>query len=293
MLHARNDGRLRILQLTDFHHDGASDLAERTWRDIDRLVCMYRPHLLAVTGDIWCSDETPELGPGRMMTEVDAIGKLGVPWAFCWGNHDWVDDLEKRQAQLAAAPNALMKRGDRRGNVRIEVHHKGRPVWDVFFINSEGEWRPDDHLHWFAEESARIKEERGDVLPALACFHIPLRDYEEARLSGAYQGIAGEEVLCWGDDGSILDQFRAAGNVRLCFSGHSHRNDFRFEKQGITMVSGRCIGYPGYGELKRGATLLDLNVATNDFAIATVFADGSVWRHADAPPAVPQRFEPC
>ena len=59
-IETRADGSLRILQLTDFHNDTSDALTEQTYGDVRRLVSLTHPDLLAVTGDIWCGDETPQ-----------------------------------------------------------------------------------------------------------------------------------------------------------------------------------------------------------------------------------------
>lgn len=271
----RADGTFRILQITDFHNDqGSPDAAERSWLDVDVLVRRLQPDFLAVTGDVWCSDEAPEHGPARMQRDLERIVGFGVPWAFTWGNHDWVDDAARRYREMAGMTGASMEVNDGRGCCRIEVCRGGAPVWDVFFIDSGLEWDPSTDLAWFESESARLAAERGGELPAVAYFHIPLQQYEAARLAGTYTGFAGEEVLCWGDDGSILPRLGERG-VRVCFCGHSHANDFYVEQDGVVLAYGRATGYGGYGGdlLKKGAKLLTLN-ADQAFAFETVFADG-------------------
>ena len=278
-VHCRDDGSLRILQLTDFHNDQGDDLAERTWQDVDALVARHQPDFLAVTGDIWCSDDEPDRGPARMRRDLDCLSDLGVPWAFAWGNHDFVDDLPARQREIAETPNAVMANGDGLGSVRVEVRRDDKAVWDMFFINSGGAWAPSENLAWFAEESARVAKARGRTVPALAYYHIPLREYENARLAHGYTGVAHEEVLCWGDDGDVLNCFKEAGNVRAGFCGHSHLNDFSFEADGILLGYGRVAGHGGYGGdiLEKGATLLVVDTQTDSLSFQTVFADGRVW----------------
>ena len=116
-------------------------------------------------------------------------------------------------------------------------------------------------------------------MPAVAFFHIPLKQYETARLAGRFAGAGNEEVLCWGDDGSILKRFKQAGTIRACFTAHSHRNDFYFEDDGITLAYGRATGHGGYGDdLPKGAKLIVLDGNTGQISFQTVFADGRTWQ---------------
>ena len=271
---------LRILQVTDFHNDADETLALETWRIVENLIALHNPHFLAVTGDIWCSDDDPENGPAAIERALDRLANCNVPWAFCWGNHDFVDDLGMRQQQIADALGACMSHGDGFGHSRVTLRTNVLE-WDLFFINSGLEWNPYEDLKWFEEESIRLTKDRSETKSAIAFYHIPLLPYEEARLADAHIGIAGEDVKCWGDDGSIAKRLAAPGNIRLGLCGHSHRNDYRLEAEGITLAYGRTTGIGGYGpELDRGGTLITLR-SNDEFDMMTVFPDGTTWRHGD------------
>lgn len=283
ILAAPPSGRFRILQVTDFHDDADPGLAEETWGNVETLIRLHHPDFLAITGDIWCADDKEGIAASLMNAALDRFANCGVPWVFTWGNHDYVDDLAKRQQQIASTPGARMDTGDGLGSCRVAIHANGASAWDLFFINSGLEWEPSVDLHWFMEESERLKNDRGRIVPAVAFYHIPLRQYEDARLSDEFTGIAGEEVLCWGDDGSIADRFAEMENIRLGLCGHSHRNDFRTEYKGITLAYGRSTGIGGYGpEMKKGGTLITLDCNAAAFDLITVFPDGALWRHGDA-----------
>ena len=287
-LRARTDGTLHILQLTDFHSDAGEAFARRTYDDIRAITAHTEPDFLAVTGDIWCGDSMPEAAPALMDRDLDFLGSLGVPWAFVWGNHDYVGDLDQSRAKIAATKNALAPVGDGRGSFRIEIRDAAgsSALWDLFFLNSGLKWKLPGDTAWFEKEALRIRKKRGCVLPALVFVHIPLYEYERARLSGAYRGIAQEEVLHWGDDGQVLAALLRHGGVRACFAGHSHVNDFSCEAQGITLAYGRATGYGGYGgdQLEKGAKSIVLDTGTNRLEFETVFASGSSWRPADGGP---------
>jgi hypothetical protein len=132
---------------------------------------------------------------------------------------------------------------------------------------------------WLEDEAAGLKARRKRVVPAIAYFHIPLKQYELARIEGRFIGTAQEEVLYWGDDGTRFDAIRRAGCVRACFTGHSHVNDFWFEEDGVILAYGRATGHGGYGAelLAKGAKLLELDLASQRFAFRTVFSDGTSW----------------
>lgn len=284
-IQARKDRDFRILQLTDFHNDTSDEAAACTYADIRALVEAWQPDFLVVTGDIWCGDDKPNRGSELMDRDIEFLGTLGVPWAFAWGNHDYVNKLESDTARIAASQNACMPTGDGRGNFRVGIKCEGRPAWDLYFLNShrEGLWPQD--LRWLRTEAERIVQERGERTPAIAFFHIPLEQYERARLAGAVQGIAQEEVLYWGNSADRFDAIRDAGTIRACFVGHSHVNDFWFEEEGVVLAYGRATGHGGYGadRLTKGAKLIELDSASGRFTFKTVFSDGSACLTREPP----------
>lgn len=275
--------RFRILQVTDFHSDAAEYCNERTREDVRALVAAHGPDLLAVTGDIWCGDLHPGAALMWMKRDLDFLASLETPWAFCRGNHDYVSDLEYMLGAIAETPHAIAPAGDSKGNFRIELQTLGEEVlWDIFFLDSGPRWNEVDSLDWFTGEVERVNARRGRVVPALLFFHIPLRNYQEALDTGRIRGAGNEDVLFWGDeDGRVEEVLKAAGqkdggpgNVRACFCGHSHKNDFHFEEDGIVFGYGRATGYGGYGgeEIGKGAKLIELGRGRDAITWRTVFA---------------------
>lgn len=278
----RGDGdAYRILQLTDFHSDQSEYENERTRADVRALVARYRPHFLAVTGDIWCGDSQPDTAAMWMGRDLEFIASLDTPWAFTWGNHDFATDFARAQDRIASTPHYAAPDTTPRGECHLEVcHAHGGVAWDLFFVNSGAEWHLPDDLNWFLDYSEKLATSRGRVMPALLFFHIPLMRYQIAIDEVRAHGIALEEVLCWGDEADTgAELILSSGNVRACFCGHSHRNDCWFEEEGVIFAYGRSTGYGGYGnDVKKGAKLITLNLSRGDLNFETVFGDGTSWR---------------
>ncbi|MBX7255107.1 MAG: metallophosphoesterase [Candidatus Hydrogenedentes bacterium] len=279
VLNASGYRSVRILQLTDFHSDKGDEPAEQTYADVRAIVDHTQPSLLAVTGDIWCCDDDAERAPFVMRRDLAFVESLGVPWAFTPGNHDHPDTVAEALARSAASLGASLPLGNGDGDYRVEVQAEGVACWDIFFLNSRARSLAQEDVAWLEHESNRLQLLRGRAIPAIAYFHIPLKQYESARLDGRARGYAQEEVLYWDDDGTLFDGIRRAGNVRACFVGHSHANDFWFEEDGIVLSYGRAAGHGGYGadRLRKGATLVEIDTASARFDFVTVFADGSRW----------------
>ncbi len=279
VLHADGHRPFRILQLTDFHSDKGDSLAEQTYSDVRAIVANTTPNLLAVTGDIWCCDDDGYRAQTIMQRDLAFLDSLRSPWAFTPGNHDHRDTVAEAFLRGAASLGAGSTLGDSGRNYRVEIQANGTACWDVFVLNSHARSLTHDDVAWLERESERLHEARARLLPALVYFHIPLKQYETARLEGRTHGIAQEEVLYWDDDGTLFDGLRRAGNVRACFVGHSHANDFWFEEDGIVLSYGRATGHGGYGadRLRKGATLVEIDPASEQFGFQTVFADGTRW----------------
>ena len=277
VLHAVPGRPFRVLQLTDFHNDVSDELTARTCRDVEAMVRQFCPDLLAVTGDIWCGEDKPELAPELMRRDLEFLESLGIPWAFTWGNHDYCGNWEVDSRLIASAPHAVAPKGDGQGNYRIEVRALSDAAWDLYFLNSRAwSFLPGD-LEWLEAEAGRVRARRGLQTPAIAFFHIPLEQYEIARVEGRVTGIALEDVAFWGNTRECFEPFRRVGTIKACFVGHSHVNDYYVEEDGIVLAYGRATGYGGYGDgqLRKGAKLLELDLESQHFEFRTVFADGS------------------
>ncbi len=269
--------RFRVLQVTDLHTDGDEFLNERTRADIRALIGRFAPDLLAVTGDVWCADDKPDLAPMWMRRDLEVFAGLGTPWAFCWGNHDHCGDFDAAMRRISAAPNAIAPRGNGKGHFRIEIRggENGEACWDLFFLNSGAQWRMPGDLEWFVGESEGLKVMRGRTVPAIVYFHIPLGNYRDALEAGRAAGPHFDPVLCWGDEAGLgAELIKGPGNVRACFCGHDHRNACWFEEDGVVFAYGRATGYGGHGHeiLAKGATLLELDLNSNRFAFQSVLA---------------------
>lgn len=180
-------GAFRILQITDLHTDVDAAANGRTWADVRALMDRFKPDFLAVTGDVWCGEDAPDRAGDWMRRDLEMLGSLGVPWGFAWGNHDHGIDTEEAQALLEAARHVVAPRSDGGlGNHHIEIVPRGggAPVWDVFFLNSHKECLLPQDVDWLERTARGLERERGCVTPAIVYFHIPLKQYEQARQEG-------------------------------------------------------------------------------------------------------------
>lgn len=277
--------RFRILQIADLHSDEEERLNERTRAAVRAMVDRFRPHFLAVLGDVWCGDTHPEAAPMWMRRDLGFLGSLGCHWALAWGNHDYCGDFGAAWTQIGRSPNAIAPEGDGQGSFRIELRDgNGQPLWDLFFLNSGVAWEFPRSAAWFEAEIEHLRRTRTHDLPAICYFHIPTGNYQQAIDEGRTVGRGNEEVLGWGDDdGAMAQVITRTGVVRACFCGHSHKNDLYFREDRTIFAYTRATGYGGYGieDLPKGGTVLELDTASRNFRFKSVFLQGEVWHEDD------------
>jgi len=282
---ARESGRLRLLLATDLHycaHPGRQDL--RTSDHLRRMTDKFQPDAVIVCGDMWY--ENPE-GKGLSFCEFACgeMGKLGVPWAFARGNHDTVSPEHDDRARelLASARNSLYARNAWQDCYRVEVKSPGagRLFWNLYLLNNaypklRGFRR--EQLEWFGREAARVRELYGADLPAFACFHIPLPEWQDAIANRSARGVKLEKVSIEDGSAGAFEALAAPDQVRAMFCGHDHVNNFHGTLKGVYIEYVRGTGQGSYGgmRLRKGATLAEVDTTGPEpvFHTATVLPSG-------------------
>ncbi|MBX9788231.1 MAG: metallophosphoesterase family protein [Pirellulales bacterium] len=268
---------LRILQITDTHFGNPEaehqERDARTFELLRRLLAAERPDLIAHTGDFINNDRGDKIS----FAAVEVLDSLGVPWTHALGNHDVghvpTDEYYKlpRQALLGYFDRGGQRQRAARYDVVAGNEH---PAFTLYAFDSGFEM-PRKHvgppqLEWFAEQLARDRKAELDC-PQIALVHIPVREFEQLRASEQFSGIFGEQVCFESDEGVAFDAFRRCGRLRAVFSGHDHENDYCGLRDGVELVYGRVTGYSGYGDLPRGARLIELDPATGSYSHRLVF----------------------
>ena len=275
----------RILQITDLHFfEKAKQEDERTIRDLNKLVELTKPDLLAVTGDLWYENPHGQ-GFARMEFAVKQIDGLGVPWAFCWGNHDKLDDYQHGHDLLEQARNSVYRGAFTHGDYRIELvsaREPKKPRADLIFMNSSETGLAEWQLAWFRTASLELTTRHEAPLPAFGFFHIPILEYQTLFQPGLNMGLQLEKVCHEEENGLALPALGKLKTLRACFCGHDHLNDYAVKAGDFDLVYGRATGYSGYGGdlLRKGAKLIEIDLANGNYEHTTVFADGARWRPA-------------
>jgi hypothetical protein len=286
----------KMLQFTDFHFfrvTAAED--EQTVADCRRNIDRHQPDFVIASGDLW-HDNPQGKGQGYLEFALKHFTSWGVPWAICWGNHDLLDDYQKGHDMLESADRSLYRGGANHGDYRLEVRAPGAPpssapVLDVFFLNTNDEGLGPWQIDALQRMTTHVASRRPKPAPALLFFHVPLLDYETRIKADTFTGIKLEGVSRYKENGAAFPVITAPKTIRACFCGHNHVNDYVIKAPGVDLHYGRSTGYAGYGgeKLRKGAKLIEVDLATGAYQQTTVFADGSKpvgWRKARAGAAV-------
>lgn len=274
--------QIRILQFTDTHiHYVSKNIPTEPDRVkmIKQITDIIKPDMIANTGDFWATNNG---GQGNTYCKWACMEfvKLNTPWAFTWGNHDESSDYEKAHAILEQAPNSMYKGALSDGNYTIEVRAAdgSGPLLNLIFLNDVPNGFTDaGGVKWFENEAARIKAAYKTPPPALLFFHIPLPQYMRIPAAKDARGVMLERICHENGSEKALKAFKKSGFVRACFCGHDHTNDCYGTVEGIRLQYSRAFGGYGADKVRKGATLLTVDLSTAAIDSKSVFADGTSW----------------
>ncbi|WP_321518809.1 metallophosphoesterase family protein [uncultured Bacteroides sp.] len=273
----RND-KFKIIQFTDIHWN--SDHKYKIYNDSTEMMMRQvieaeKPDLVILTGDISVSKGAKEGWEQvtRPMTD------LKVPFAVTFGNHDTESDMPKLEVlkYLQSNPfNLTQDSGeevDGVGNSTLAVKssESDKDSWLIYLFDSHAytndsimgyyDWIKKSQIDWYVDQSNKFTEKNGEVVPALAFFHIPLPEYEYVRNQKSTLGNHSEEVCSPRINSGLFWAFLQQKDVMATFVGHDHNDDFIGSLANIHLAYGRKSGYVNaYKEiLERGARVIELH----------------------------------
>ena len=301
------EGRpFRILQLTDIHIGGGFLSRKKDKMALEAVAKIVRAadaDFVVVTGDMvyplfMFSGTCNNLKASRKFGE--AMEKLGVPWTCVFGNHDEEIVAFYKKDRLAeyysSLENCYFDKGDPSvtgvGNhfFRLETAD-GKPVNLLMMLDSnsyEGksffsgfDVIHDDQIDWY-EKTVRENSPEGKLLPSLAFFHIPPKEFKEGwekcyrgdPEAKYYLGFVGEKDNYFGypktKEGYFFRRMVKFGSCKGMFMGHDHLNTLSIEYKGIRLTYGMSIDYLAYvsmlGQIptakthsQRGGTVIDIS----------------------------------
>lgn len=265
------DQPFRICQLTDLHLGDfpLNEASQKTLAAIDRLLTENTFDLIMVTGDlIWGKLVShPDQVLGAL---YDVFNRHTVPVATTYGNHDTegaftrndLRTLERRLTHPADKHFSLIVAD--RESYTLEVYRDQRLahvlyVWDS---GAYGHWPDDDQyaavepeqIAWFCLLPYARNHEHHD----LGFLHIPLPEYHAAS-HHLLSGSKNEPICSPVTNSGLFYTLLRSQNVQGLFAGHDHDNNFVARYRGLILGYGNVSGYNTYGDLPRGARVIELD----------------------------------
>lgn len=253
-----SDKKFKIVQFTDIHWVPGNPASEEATERMNEVLDAEKPDFVIYTGDLIYAKPAAE-GLDRAL---EPVVSRNIPFAVTWGNHDDEQDMTREQLSgyVQSKPNNLT--GTVEGisgvtnyilPVRSADGTEDAAVLYVFDSHAYSgrkdvkgyDWIKPDQIAWYRKESAEYtRRNGGEPLPALAFFHIPLPEYnqaaqdENALLTGTRKEKACAPAINTGLFAAMLE----AGDVMATFVGHDHVNDYVVDWYGMLLCYGRFTG---------------------------------------------------
>ena len=198
-----DNGDFKLLATTDMHTDEDYSLNNKSLQLFINQIRDEKPDLVILTGD--CIQSKYQQFEAIHFAQM--MEKLGVYWAYVFGNHEAREEKEFHKyllmKSLSDYPHCLSKFGDPKlfgyGNFIINIMNSETELkQSLVFMDSGRDIIPEymardgvpaemekgydyikpDQIKWYTEEMTALKETYCKC-PNLLYMHIPIKEYEE------------------------------------------------------------------------------------------------------------------
>ena len=241
-LRFNKDGKFKIVQFTDVHFKYKNPASDIALERINQVLDEEQPDFVIFTGDVVYSAPADK----GMLQVLEQVSKRKLPFVVTFGNHDNEQGMTREQLYdiIRQVPGNLMPD---RGSVLSPDYvltvksssdakkdaavlycmdsHSYSPLKDV----KGYAWLTFDQVNWYRQQSAAYTARNGGKpLPALAFFHIPVPEYNEAASdeNAILRGTRMEEACAPKLNTGMFAAMKESGDVMGIFVGHDHDNDY-------------------------------------------------------------------
>lgn len=292
-LQFNKDGKFKIVQFTDVHFKYKNPASDIALERINQVLDEEQPDFVIFTGDVVYSAPADK----GMLQVLEQVSKRKLPFVVTFGNHDNEQGMTREQLYdiIRQVPGNLMPD---RGSVLSPDYvltvkassdakkdaavlycmdsHSYSPLKDV----KGYAWLTFDQVNWYRQQSAAYTAQNGGKpLPALAFFHIPVPEYNEAASdeNAILRGTRMEEACAPKLNTGMFAAMKEFGDVMGIFVGHDHDNDYAVMWKGILLAYGRFTGgNTEYNHLPNGARIIVLDEGARTFTSWIRQKDGIV-----------------
>jgi len=299
------DKTFKIIQFTDLHlRTSLPDEVKTVYARLDYMVESEKPDFIVITGDV----VTVKPAAPEWKRLIERLDSYGVPWCIQFGNHDIEQDLTYAgmAGLITAGRNSCNTLSPAGGLADVEVpiiSADGRkPAFYIFCMDSHSDtdldgmncydWFTVEQVQWMRDRCSERKPVTGKPEPALAFFHIPLREYLDAwsmennprqrtKPDNRTYGFRGENICCSELNTGMFSAMKLGGSVIGCSVGHDHNNDFIAAYNGMALCYGRFTGANTVtNNLPGGARIFLLTEGDRGFETWIREDDGRIVLHA-------------
>lgn len=276
------DGKFKIVQLTDIHYGYGTKPSEQSKKDICQVLELEKPDLVVITGDVVY--HKPAMEGWEDLLEI--FESRNIPYAVTLGNHDDEIGLSREyvanmlQGRKGSLFVAKTKGVHGYGNYTIPIYDKsGKQIKNIIYnfdsnayskiksVKGYDHIKP-DQVAWYNAQSTKYKQQNGgEPIPSVAFFHIPLPEYTEAYNTSLQKSGTKNEPECNPKiNTGLFSNMLINGDIYAISVGHDHDNDYTATIHDITLCYGRFSGNGSvYGKLKNGARVFILEEGTKNF----------------------------
>lgn len=234
VLKFNQDGKFKIVQFTDVHFKHGNPASDVAIERINEILDAEHPDLVVFTGDVIYA---PPADSG-MHKVLQQVSTRKIPFVVTFGNHDDEHKMTRQQLYdlIHEIPYNLLPD---RGNVSSPDYvltvksssgtkeaallycmdsHSYSPIKDVDGYN----WFTFDQIAWFRDQSAAYTAANGGrPLPAVAFFHIPLPEYNEAAEdeNAILRGTRMERACAPKINSGMFTAMKESGDIMATFVG--------------------------------------------------------------------------
>ncbi len=276
-----DNGDFKLLATTDMHTDEDYSLNNKSLQLFINQIRDEKPDLVILTGD--CIQSKYQQFEAIHFAQM--MEKLGVYWAYVFGNHEAREEKEFHKyllmKSLSDYPHCLSKFGDSNlfgyGNFIVNIMNSETELkQSLVFMDSGRDIIPEymardgvpaemeggydyikpDQINWYEKEMTALKKAYG-ICPNLLYMHIPIKEYEEIfKLNeneeyvptGKGEVLYGrmfESVGCSPFNSGLFEAMKRNGAQGI-FCGHDHVNDWAAIYEGILLVYNQMGSYNAY-----------------------------------------------
>ena len=281
-------GKLKIVQVTDIHWVAGKPETADAAANMNRVLDEEKPDIVIYTGDITTGKPATE----GLDKALEPVIRRGIPYAVTFGNHDDEQDLTRPQLYeyIKSKEGCLNAKTEGRDFVITITAQDGKQAKAALYVMDSNAystieglkgygWFLPEQIAWYTQTSHELTASNsGKPLPALAFFHIPLPEYNEASTAADNPliGQRGEQACSPGINTGMLAAMLEAGDVMGTFVGHDHVNNYVTPWHGILLGYGQFTGgKTTYTDGKRGARVIELTEGKRGFKTWIRMSDGT------------------